>query len=64
MRSFYGAGVEAFMGLEELYIRSADEFACHIVGVDQLVAMYFAMEYDKTVVGSRCQLSMERFMLT
>ena len=34
MRSFYGAGVEAFMGLGELYIRSADEFASCIVGVD------------------------------
>jgi hypothetical protein len=34
VRSFYGAGVEAFMGLGELYIRSADEFASRIVGVD------------------------------
>jgi hypothetical protein len=34
VRSFYGAGVEAFMGLGELYIRSADEFASCIVGVD------------------------------
>jgi hypothetical protein len=34
VRSFYGAGVEAFTGLGELYIRSADEFARHIVGVD------------------------------